>query len=71
MQDVPNARIRRNVDVVLLRRVLERKVKKNADSPKPAITKPVTDARTSSGNDLMVEFNELVRPPKLPDPVKK
>ena len=44
-QDVPNARMRRNVDVVLLRRVLDRVVKKNADSPKPAMTRPVADAR--------------------------
>ena len=44
-QDVPNARTRRNVDVVLRRRVLERVVKKNADSPMPATTRPVADAR--------------------------
>jgi len=44
-EDVPNARIRRNVDVVVLKMILDRAVKKNADNPKPPIIRPIADAR--------------------------
>ena len=43
-EDVPNARMRRNVEVVLLNR-LETVMKKSADNPKPATIRPVVDAR--------------------------
>ena len=42
-EDVPNARMRRNVEMVILNRVLETVVKKDADNPKPAITRSVVD----------------------------
>jgi len=45
-EDVPNARMRRNVDVLLLKTALERVVNKSADNPKPAITRPVADPRS-------------------------
>ena len=42
-EDVLNARMRRNVEVVPF--ILERVVKKNADDPKPATTRLVVGAR--------------------------